>query len=290
VESNGTFGTPPAGINFARNRGTSIYTGYMYSPFVPNAGPSDYYYGIPNNTSASYSLINTWGKKDLTVPSYRVFTVWDIIGDHTGAVNPARGNPPCDTTKAVSASNPCGYMLVINSAYRPDTAFQYTVSSLCPNTYYEISAWLRNVCYKCAIDSNGVGPATAGYIPFAPGDSSGVQPNLAFEVDGTDYYTTGNLRYLGLTTPTGSDTTNQWVKKGFTYKTGVSQTSFTLTIRNNAPGGGGNDWAIDDISVATCLPNMRYSPTIAPTVCQNNSVTVNDTVRSYFNNYNNYKW
>ncbi|HMH21491.1 MAG TPA: T9SS type A sorting domain-containing protein, partial [Puia sp.] len=28
---------------------------------------------------------------------------------------------------------------------------------------------------------------------------------------------------------------------------------FAISIRNNAPGGGGNDWAIDDISLNTCL-------------------------------------
>jgi len=80
------------------------------------------------------------------------------------------------------------------------------------------------------------------------------------------------------------------VKRGFTYLTGTSQTSFILTIRNNAPGGGGNDWAIDDIAVATCLPNMKYSPSLNPNVCRLNPLTINDTVRSYFNNYVYYKW
>lgn len=80
------------------------------------------------------------------------------------------------------------------------------------------------------------------------------------------------------------------MKRGFTYLTGTSQTSLTLTLRNNAPGGGGNDWALDDISFATCLPNMRYSPTLNPMVCDSNTITIRDTVRSYFNNYNNYKW
>jgi hypothetical protein len=108
-------------------------------------------------------------------------------------------------------------------------------------------------------------------------------------VNGTDYYTTGNIRYLG-TTPTGSDANNKWVKRGFVYLTGANETSFSLTLRNNAPGGGGNDWALDDISVATCLPNMQYSPTMNPTVCQTNAITVNDTIRSYFNNYTNFKW
>ena len=292
VESNGTFGAPSTGAPLARNRGTSAYSpAYTYAYFQSAApqGPQDYYYGITNNTSARYTLLNNWGKADGSSPSYRVFTLWDIIGDHTGAANTSQGNAPCDTTKPVSPTNPCGYMLVINSSYKTDTAFQYTVSNLCPNTYYEISAWIRNICYKCGCDSNGVGASGGGYIPLAAGDSSGVQPNLAYQVDGIDYYTTGNIRYTG-TTPTGSDATNSWIKKGFTYLTGSNQTSFRLTLRNNAPGGGGNDWALDDITVATCLPNMSYSPSLSPTICDSNTLTIYDTVRSYFNTYNYYKW
>lgn len=291
VESNGTFGVPSA-TPLPRNRTPSSYTNYIYQPFTTSGGPNDYYYAVANNTSQTYTTVNTWGKPS---SPHRVFTVWDITGDHTGAANPARGNPPCDTTKPVSAANPCGYMLVVNSAYKTDTAFQYTVSNLCPGTHYEISAWFRNVCYKCGCDSNGVGATSAGYIPLATNDSSGVQPNIAIGVNGVDYYTTGNIPYYGAkpyfgTTASGSDTANRWVKKGFIYITGVAETSFTLTIRNNAPGGGGNDWALDDISVATCLPNMKYSPSNTPTICRYNAITIYDTVRSYYNTYNHYKW
>ncbi|HTM93498.1 MAG TPA: T9SS type A sorting domain-containing protein, partial [Flavisolibacter sp.] len=116
-------------------------------------------------------------------------------------------------------------------------------------------------------------------IPTAPGDSSGVAPNLSFNVDGIDYYTTGNLSYSG-----------QWVKKGFTFLTGPTQNSFTLTIFNNAPGGGGNDWALDDISVATCSPNLAFTPTNNPTVCVGNTVDIGAWIRSYFNNYIYYRW
>jgi hypothetical protein len=298
IETNGSFGIPSGSAPLARNRGTSSYVpGYIYNTFSSSGGPQDYYYGIANNTSARFTKLQNWAKPDGSSPSYRVFSLWDIIGDHTGAANTAKGNVPCDTTLPVSATNPCGYMLVINSAYKTDTAFQYTVTSLCPNTYYEISAWVRNICYRCGCDSAGRGSGTAGYIPFATGDSSGVQPNLAFDINGTDYYTTGNIQYFGTdiatprdTTSQRSDTLNRWVKRGFTYLTGGSQTSFTLTIRNNAPGGGGNDWAMDDITVATCLPNMKYSPSLNPNVCRLNPLTIYDTVRSYFNNYVYYKW
>jgi hypothetical protein len=287
---NGTFGS-----GTAQNRSpSSNVTGYTYSTFTTGA-PGDYYYGIANNTSAggsSFTTTTTWAKPDNSSPTHRVFNLWDITGDHTGASNPVKGNLPCDPGKPVSATNPCGYMLVVNSAYKTDTAFQFTVTNLCPNTYYEISAWLKNICYKCGCDSNGVSSSGAGYIPSDLNDSSGVQPNLTFDINGVDYYTTGNIKYGGLfpSTQTGSDSNNTWVKRGFTYLTGASQTSFTLTIRNNAPGGGGNDWAMDDISLATCLPNMQYSPSLTPAVCGGNSQTIRDTIRSYFSNYQNFKW
>jgi hypothetical protein len=287
AEFNGTFGTP-TGTNFARNRGTTPYTTYAYRIFATGSGPGDYYYGITNNTSGRFTTTNTWPKPDGN--QYRVFNQWDIGGDHTGAADPLIGNPACDTTQPVSAANPCGYMLVINSAYKTDTAFTYTVNNLCPNTYYEISAWFKNVCYKCGCDSTGTSSAGATYIPTSTGDSSGVYPNIAFDVNGTDYFTTGDIRYVGLTSPTASDGDNRWVKRGFVYLTGPSENSFTLTLRNNAPGGGGNDWALDDISVATCLPNMQYSPSLSPATCEGNPLTINDTVRSYFNNYGNFKW
>lgn len=117
------------------------------------------------------------------------------------------------------------------------------------------------------------------YIPTAPGDSSGVYPSIIFEIDGVGYYTTGQLKYSGT-----------WVKKGFTFKTGPGQTSFTLKYKNNAPGGGGNDWALDDISVATCTPNMSFSPSNLPFLCENNVAELSGVVRSYFNNYTYYKW
>jgi hypothetical protein len=273
TEFNGTFGS-----GRTRNRGTSanVPPSYTYNVFTGNS-PNDYYYGIANNTSAinSYTTSNSWAKPDNSVPTHRVFSVWDIIGDHTNAANSALGNTATDTVAIRNG----GYMLVINASYRIDSAFQQTISNLCPNTYYEISCWMRNICSKCGCDSAGRGSSTAGYIPTAPGDTSGVYPNITFEVDGVDYFTTGNIMYTG-----------NWIKKGFTFLTGPSQTSFTLKFFNNAPGGGGNDWALDDISVATCSPNLAFTPSNQPTVCKGNVVDFGSYIRSYFNNYTFYKW
>jgi hypothetical protein len=198
-----------------------------------------------------------------------------VIGDHTGAASPTLGNPAADTTGGRTG----GYMLVINAAYRIDSAFDHTISGLCPNTYYEISCWMRNICSKCGCDSNGVGATSGGYIPPPSGDPAGVRPNLAIALDGVRYYTSGDLPYNG-----------QWVKKGFTFKTGPSQFGFTMRYYNNAPGGGGNDWALDDISIVTCSPEMNYGPSHNPIVCDSNSILLTDTIRSFFDNYTFYKW
>jgi len=106
----------------------------------------------------------------------------------------------------------------------------------------------------------------------------GVYPNLTFSLDGIDRYSTGQVDTVG------------WLKKGFVFLTGASQTSATLSIRNNSQGGGGNDWVLDDINIATCFPSMSYSPTSTPSVCSGNVILIGDTVRSQFNNYTYYVW
>lgn len=290
--NNGTFGTLPMGsmpTAALQNAGpASFNTSYIYSDFSTGA-PQDYYYGITNNTSGLNTIDQTFAKGSGT-GNPRVFSHWDITGDHTGATDLSKGNPPCDVTKVVSATNPCGYLLAINSAYRTDKVFEYTASGVCTDTYYEVSAWFKNICYRCGCDSVGRGSGGGSYIPTAPGDSSGVRPNVTMQIDGINYYSTGELIYQGLGgTQSGSDTLNKWIRRSFVFKTSPTQTSFTITFKNNAPGGGGNDWAIDDIGLRTCYPDMIYAPT-NPIVFIGNSLTITDTVRSYFNNYTYYKW
>ena len=274
-ESNGTFG---AGTT--QNRGTSPNTNYIYTIFGAGT-PQDYNYGISNNTSATGSTNQLLTKSNAA----RVHGVWDISGDHTGATNLTKGNLPA------SPGSSGGYMLAINASFRTDVAFDFNVSGACPDTYYEISAWFKNICYKCGCDSVGRFSSSGTYIPTGPGDSTGVKPNIAVAIDGVDYYTTGNLRYMGLGgTQSGSDTLNQWVQRAFVYKTGPSQTSFTMTLRNNAPGGGGNDWAIDDIALETCSPELELLPGPNPFTCDSNVVEMSTVVRSFYNNYNHYRW
>ncbi len=261
IENNGTFGSG----NTQNRTASAIVPGYTFINFSANQ-PNDGYYGIANNSSATGATNN-----GVAYPhASRVFSVWDIIGDHTGAVSATAGNP------ATTPGTTGGYMAVINASYATSPAIQQSVGGLCPSTYYDFSAWFRNICPKCSCDSNGHGALNAAFNgPYPPG----VKPNLTFQLNGIDYYTTGDLPYTGL-----------WSKKGFTYLTGPAQTSFTLSIRNNSPGGGGNDWAVDDVNLSTCVPDliMKYTPEFK--ACYGALVDLSAVVRCYFPNYVHYKW
>jgi hypothetical protein len=282
-ESNGTFGFPSGSPNYLQSRTTTARTQYNFEP-ISGGSPNDYFYAVTNNTSATGATVNT-------IPRYnssRVFGVFDISGDHTGAANTAKGNVPCNVNLPVSPSNPCGYMLAVNASYRADKVFEYSVTGGCTETYYEISAWVKNICSACGSDSTGKSGSNVGYVPTAPGDSSGVRPNLSFQIDGIDYYNTGDIVYQGLSAPV-TDTANNWVRRSFVFKTGVGQSNFVFAIVNNAPGGGGNDWVLDDIGIRTVYPTMTYAPP-NPITFVGSPLTIIDTVRSFFNNYTYYQW
>jgi hypothetical protein len=274
IDNGGTFGS-----GTTQNRSVSaIVPGYNFAA-VTTGMPNDGSYAIVNNMSPSGSTNVNEPKPDIVAPLTRVFNVWDIMGDHTGAAVPASGNLP------VAPGVNGGYFVAINASYANSNAIQQTVGGLCPNTYYEFSAWFKNICQYCACDSTGDPPyrtVSGASVPntnFNGPDSSGVNPNLTFTIDGVDYYTTGTMLYNG-----------QWVKKGFVYLTGPAQTSFTLTIRNNAAGGGGNDWAIDDVTLATCTPNLNMQPSPVVPVCYGNQIDLAAIIRCYFPNYTNYQW
>lgn len=266
----GTFGS---GTDPNRAAPLSFTTSYIKQN-ISTGQPNDYYYAIVKNSSPT-SLTNP--NPGLPNAANRVFGLWDIAGDHTNSTNTAAGNaPPAATAGA-------GYFVLINASYNTNVAYQETLSNLCPNTYYEFSAWFRNVCPRCGCDSIGRGSGTTGYIRGPGNDSSGVKPNLNFEMDGLAYYTTGDIKY---------DRGVPWKKFGFTFLTRPGQTTANFVIRNNSPGGGGNDWAIDDIKVAHCGPNlqMNYHPYVIGCREQQFAVSLSDTIRFMYNSYTYFKW
>ncbi|MBX9783459.1 MAG: T9SS type A sorting domain-containing protein [Chitinophagaceae bacterium] len=252
----------------------TIAPGYTWKPFASNA-PQDGEFNVANNTSVNLS---TNKYQPYTNSAIRVFGWWDVIGDHTNATNVDSGN------FAVPYGTTGGYMAVVNAAYGINNAVQKTINGLCTDTYYEFTSWFKNICIGCSCDTAGRGVTNASFKNYKPGpknmdDSAGVTPDLTFQVDGVDYYTTGSIPYNKI-----------WMKKGFLFKTGASQTTATLTIRNNAPGGGGNDWVMDDITLGTCLPTLQLRPGLNPSYCLNAQIDLSAVVTSFYPNYTFYEW
>jgi hypothetical protein len=92
-------------------------------------------------------------------------------------------------------------------------------------------------------------------------------------VDGLDRLSSGQLDTVG------------WQQRGFVLLTGPTQTSITISIRSNACGGGGNDWAMDDITLATCPPDLLLTPDRPDTLCQGADDSIKFRISAFVNNY-----
>lgn len=137
-----------------------------------------------------------------------------------------------------------GNFLLVNASFSPGDFFRQNIEGLCPGTTYEFAAWLLNM------------------IKY-----SSINPNLLFTIEtasGTvlQSYNTGDIPVT---------TTPQWNQYGFFFTTPANLSAVVLRIRNNAPGGIGNDIAIDDITFRPCGPKVNTTITGAGTqvvLCQ----------------------
>ena len=125
-----------------------------------------------------------------------------------------------------------GYFMLVNASFNPGDFYVDTVRGLCANTTYVFAAWVMNVLKNNACGSNGI------------------DPNLTFRVETTTgtvlaTYNSGNLP---------EDATATWKEYGLFFQTPPGITAVVVRITNNAPGGCGNDLALDDITFRPCGP------------------------------------
>ncbi len=128
-----------------------------------------------------------------------------------------------------------GYFMLVNASYQPGDFFLDTVRGLCPNTTYEFAAWVVNVLKTSACSFNGI------------------DPNLTFKIETSSgtvlaTYNTGNI---------AESPTPFWKQYGIFFQTPTNTTSVVVRITNNAPGGCGNDIALDDITFRPCGPSVN---------------------------------
>mgnify|MGYP000450396920 CR=1 FL=1 len=143
-----------------------------------------------------------------------------------------------------NSSSPDGYMMVVNASFSPGVFYRQEITGLCENTLYEFSADVANL--------------------IAQGVTGHIFPNVSFFINGVEAFTTGNVPQ-----------NNDWNTYGFTFVTDPGTTSLTLSIRNNAPGGIGNDLALDNITFRACGPDAVITPVGINFVClDNDPVTI----------------
>ena len=189
---------------------------------------------LPAGTT-TYNYANNQNPDDgfYTVSSTSNYFDWFNINDHT----------PNDTN---------GRMLIVNSSFAAGEFYKTTIDGLCENTTYEFSSWLINIT-----PPNGF--CGTGAIPI----------NVSFEIwDNTDT----TLLASGTTGNIFGTTATDWNQYALVFQSTVGQTSVILKMINNAPGGCGNDLAIDDIVFKSCGDSIDINDGSS-----NNSVTLCST-------------
>ena len=137
-----------------------------------------------------------------------------------------------------NSPDPNGYMMVVNASFTPGIFYEQVIDNVCENTLYEFSVDVINIIEKGALGL--------------------IFPNVSFLIDGVEVYTTGQI---------AED--EKWHAYGFTFTSGPGQNSVKLTLRNNAPGGAGNDLALDNISFRPCGPASSISIDPVGRICEN---------------------
>jgi hypothetical protein len=132
-------------------------------------------------------------------------------------------------------------MIGVNASYQPGVFYEQTIT-VTPNTIHDFSAWVANLL---------VNP--------------GIRPNLEFEIDRIGLDDDGNVatgdgnegQTIAVTGDIPESTFVTWLNYGaFVNSGGASQ--ITVRLRNNAPGGGGNDLVLDDFFFAPCSVSVGY--------------------------------
>ncbi|MFM2048679.1 MAG: hypothetical protein RI955_1227 [Bacteroidota bacterium] len=130
-----------------------------------------------------------------------------------------------------------GNMIVVNGSSSPSISVWCQTVTVTPNTNYNLSAWVANV------------------DPFSTSASLGI---LSFNINGTQQ----GLKFSPVLA------TGVWTNQFITWNSGTN-TLATICINDSSTAGGGNDFAIDDISfnkVCSITDSVKITVNIPPTI------------------------
>ncbi len=117
-----------------------------------------------------------------------------------------------------------GRMLLVNAAHQPGTFFKYSLSNIKPNTMYEFSCWIVNVCRTSS-----------------PCNPTRPQINFIFESGRGGIF---KMIRTGAINPTNM---SSWRRHYGEFTTPADVNNFNIRMDDATNGGCGNDFAIDDI-------------------------------------------
>ncbi|NMH28072.1 LamG-like jellyroll fold domain-containing protein [Flavobacterium silvaticum] len=127
-----------------------------------------------------------------------------------------------------------GRMAVFNASFTPGIFYETTIHGVIPNIPVTYGFWALNIM--------SVGNYGGSILPNITVEFLDMENNLISS------FNTGDIGRCGTDNADNSCTLSQWRQ----YTTSVNlgdNTSFVIRFRNNAPGGGGNDLALDDITI-----------------------------------------
>ncbi|MFN2439509.1 MAG: gliding motility-associated C-terminal domain-containing protein, partial [Chitinophagaceae bacterium] len=165
-----------------------------------------------------------------------------------------------------------GYMMLVNASFTAGDFYVQQVNGLCSGTTYEFAAWLINVLRPTACAGNGIRPSITFNIETNTGQV-------------LQTYSTGNI---------DASVVPAWKQYGLFFAMPAGTTSVVVRITNNAPGGCGNDLALDDITFRPCGPKASIN---VNGVAGTKNICIGDTTSLNFSStitagYNNpfYQW
>ncbi len=122
-----------------------------------------------------------------------------------------------------------GYFMLVNADYPPGIFYTKRVTNLCPNTSYTFFAWVLNVF---------------GSGPF------GIDPKITFIIQTPE----GEVLDSASTPSIPEGGVKDWKPYSIFFRTRPNVSDVVLVMKNNAGGGIGNDFALDDITFQPCGP------------------------------------
>jgi hypothetical protein len=189
-------------------------------------------------------------------------------GEYTIANDPSVAFPGAFRSMPDHTGNTDGRMMVINAELQPDVMYSRSVTAplIGNNRTIKISAYLANI--------NTVG--TADYCGTTPGGY--ILPNVTFQVLDSSGTVLGAVDSGDIAIENSN--VDIWKLNSGTILIPDGQTNFTTRIINNAPGGCGNDLAIDDVSAVVEVvpppsPAFPSGPGLSASACNVTTPTGN---------------